>query len=138
MLATKSMSNIIKYIVPYGYRTISSSSILNGTFKVQDDKDFLEKVENSKEPVIVDFFATWCGPCRALEPRLENVVAKRKGKISLAKVDIDSFGEIAAKYEVGTIPALVVFRNGKVEERLIGLQDEDKLGNWVDQVLNKK
>lgn len=46
-------------------------------------------------------FFRWCGPCRALEPRLENVVAKRSGKVSLAKVDIDSFGEIAAKYEVG-------------------------------------
>ncbi|KAF5272786.1 hypothetical protein FQA39_LY07813 [Lamprigera yunnana] len=119
-------------------RDVATTSNVTGTFKVQDDKDFLEKVENSKEPVIVDFFATWCGPCRALEPRLENVVAKRKDKISLAKVDIDSFGEIAAKYEVGTIPALVVFRNGKVEERLIGLQDEDKLGNWVDKVLDKK
>ncbi|KAK4872633.1 hypothetical protein RN001_014662 [Aquatica leii] len=135
------MSNITKFLAPYvrlGHRSIGSSPILNGTFKVQDDKDFLEKVENSKEPVIVDFFATWCGPCRALEPRLENVVAKRKDKISLAKVDIDCFGEIAAKYEVGTIPALVVFRNGKVEERLIGLQDEDKLSHWVDEVLNKK
>lgn len=84
------------------------------------------------------FFSRWCGPCKALEPRLENVVAKRKGDIALAKVDIDSLGEVAAKYEVSTIPALVVFRNGKVQERLIGLQDEDKLSMWVDKVLTKK
>jgi thioredoxin 1 len=69
---------------------------------------------------------------------LENIVAKRHGKITLAKVDIDSMGELAAKYEVGTIPALVVFRNGKVQERLVGLQDEDKLSLWVDKVLDKK
>lgn len=80
----------------------------------------------------------WCGPCKALEPRLENIVAKRKGNITLAKVDIDSLGEVAAKYEVGTIPALVVFKNGKVQERLIGLQDEDKLSMWVDKVLDSK
>ncbi|CAH0545952.1 unnamed protein product [Brassicogethes aeneus] len=118
-------------------RNISRSSVLRASFKVQDDKDFLEKVENSKEPVIVDFHATWCGPCKALAPRLENVMAQRKGDICLAKVDIDDLGELAAKYEVSTIPALVVFRNGKVEERLIGLQDEDKLNNWIDNILKK-
>ncbi|KAJ8919832.1 hypothetical protein NQ315_006361 [Exocentrus adspersus] len=79
----------------------------------------------------------WCGPCKALEPRLENVMAQRKGQINLAKVDIDDLGELAAKYEVSTIPALVVFQNGKVKERLVGLQDEDKLNLWIDNVLKK-
>ncbi|XP_066152383.1 thioredoxin, mitochondrial-like [Euwallacea fornicatus] len=118
-------------------RTLAITQNRAASFKVQDDKDFLDKVENSKEPVIVDFFATWCGPCKALEPRLENVIAQRKGDISLAKVDIDDLGELAAKYEVSTIPALVVFQNGKVKERLIGLQDEDKLNLWIDNVLKK-
>ncbi|CAH1961007.1 unnamed protein product [Acanthoscelides obtectus] len=113
------------------------SHVRHGSFKVQDDKDFLEKVENSKDPVIVDFFATWCGPCKALEPRLENIIAKRKGEINVAKVDIDDLGELAAKYEVSTIPALVVFENGKVKERLVGLQDEDKLNQWIDKALKK-
>ncbi|XP_050509486.1 thioredoxin C-1-like [Diabrotica virgifera virgifera] len=107
------------------------------SFKVQDDQDFLEKVEKSKDPIIVDFFANWCGPCKALEPRLQNVIAQRKGQISLAKVDIDDLGELAAKYEVSTIPALVVFQDGKVKERLVGLQDEDKLNTWIDHVLKK-
>lgn len=107
------------------------------SFKVQDDKDFLEKVEKSKDPIIVDFFANWCGPCKALEPRLQNVMAQKKGLISLAKVDIDDFGELAAKYQVSTIPALVIFQDGKVKERLVGLQDEDKLNTWIDNVLKK-
>lgn len=102
------------------------------------------------------FFCSWCGPCKALAPRLENVIAQRKGNISVAKVDIDDLGELAAKYEVlkakllnrnfspiiirfkvSTIPALVVFQNGKVKERLVGLQDEDKLNLWIDNVLKK-
>nr|CAH7745840.1 unnamed protein product [Callosobruchus chinensis] len=118
-------------------RGVGLSHVKHASFKVQDDKDFLEKVENSKDPIIVDFFATWCGPCKALEPRLENIIAKRKGEINVAKVDIDDLGELAAKYEVSTIPALVVFENGKVKERLVGLQDEDKLNQWIDKALKK-
>ncbi|CAH1100251.1 unnamed protein product [Psylliodes chrysocephalus] len=81
-------------------RFIGISQFRNASFKVQDDKDFAEKVENSKDIILVDFFATWCGPCKALEPRLQNVIAQKKGQISLAKVDIDDLGELAAKYEV--------------------------------------
>jgi thioredoxin 1 len=114
------------------------SARFQSTFKVQDEKDFSEKIENSKDPVIVDFFANWCGPCKSLEPRLDRVVAQHKGKISVAKVDIDNLAEVATKYDVASIPALLVFRNGKVEERLIGLQDEDKLGLWVQKVMDKQ
>ncbi|XP_050311820.1 thioredoxin, mitochondrial [Anthonomus grandis grandis] len=131
------LRNVGRTFSALGKRTLATSGLKTGSFKVQDDKDFVDKVENSKEPVIVDFFATWCGPCKALEPRLENVIAQRKGDISVAKVDIDDLGELAAKYEVSTIPALVVFQNGKVKERLVGLQDEDKLNLWIDNVLKK-
>ncbi|XP_066254512.1 thioredoxin, mitochondrial-like [Euwallacea similis] len=129
--------HVVRKLTYMGRRTLAVTQNRSASFKVQDDKDFLDKVENSKEPVIVDFFATWCGPCKALEPRLENVIAQRKGDISVAKVDIDDLGELAAKYEVSTIPALVVFQNGKVKERLVGLQDEDKLNLWIDNVLKK-
>ncbi|KAK9720440.1 Thioredoxin [Popillia japonica] len=138
VVRSNALKHVVSQAIKINSRSISTTSTLNATFKVQDDKDFSEKVENSKDPVIVDFFATWCGPCKALEPRLDSVVAKRNGKITLAKVDVDSLGEVAAKYEVGTIPALVVFRNGKVHDRLIGLQDEDKLSMWVDKVLDIK
>ncbi|ENN79857.1 thioredoxin, mitochondrial [Dendroctonus ponderosae] len=131
------VKNIARKLSDIGKRSLATTQKKAGSFKVQDDKDFVDKVENSKETVIVDFFATWCGPCKALAPRLENVIAQRKGNISVAKVDIDDLGELAAKYEVSTIPALVVFQNGKVKERLVGLQDEDKLTLWIDNVLKK-
>lgn len=110
----------------------------NESFKVQDLKDFNERVKNSKKPVIVDFFATWCNPCKALTPRIENVIAEKNGEVILAKVDIDEHTDLALDYDVGSVPVLVGIRNGKVEERLVGLQDTDKLRKFVDKFASKK
>ncbi|PSN56985.1 Thioredoxin [Blattella germanica] len=117
-------------------RSISSSNVRNDSFKVQDVKDFQERVKNSKVPVIVDFFATWCNPCRMLTPRLESVIAEKKGEVLLAKVDIDENTDLALDYEVGSVPVLIAIKNGKVEERLVGLQDTDKLRKFVDKVVS--
>ncbi|KAJ9583526.1 hypothetical protein L9F63_022144 [Diploptera punctata] len=119
-------------------RRISSSPVRNDSFKVQDVKDFQERVKNSKVPVIVDFFATWCNPCRMLAPRLESVIAEKKGEVILAKVDIDENTDLALDYEVGSVPVLIAIKNGKVEERLVGLQDTDKLRQFVDKVVSGK
>lgn len=103
------------------------------SFKVQDLNDFNARVKNSKKPVIVDFFATWCNPCKALAPRLESVIAETNGKVDLAKVDIDEHSDLALEFDVGSVPVLILIRNGKVEERLVGLQDVDKLRKFVDR-----
>jgi len=115
-----------------------SSSPKSESFKVQDLKDFNERVKNSKKPVIVDFFATWCNPCKALTPRIENVIAETNGEVNLAKVDIDEHSELALDYDVGSVPVLIAIRNGKVEERLVGLQDTDKLRKFVEKVTEQK
>ncbi|KAJ1522893.1 hypothetical protein ONE63_002035 [Megalurothrips usitatus] len=107
-------------------------------FVVQDSKDFDERVKNSKVPVIVDFFATWCNPCRMLTPRIESVIAERKGEVVLAKVDIDEHTELALDYDIGSVPVLIAMKNGKVEDKLIGLQDTDKLRKFVDKVVKSK
>ncbi|XP_073968719.1 thioredoxin, mitochondrial-like [Rhodnius prolixus] len=117
---------------------LSTTSKNYESFKVQDLKDFNERVKNSKKPVIVDFFATWCNPCKALTPRIENVIAEKKGEVILAKVDIDEHTDLALDYDVGSVPVLVGIRNGKVEERLVGLQDTDKLRKFVDKFASKK
>ncbi|OXU20520.1 thioredoxin, mitochondrial-like [Nasonia vitripennis] len=109
-------------------KTVASSS-----FKVQDSKDFTDRVKNAKVPVIVDFFATWCNPCRLLTPRIEQVVAEKQGKILLAKVDIDENTDLALDYEVGSVPVLMVMKDGKVLEKIIGLQDTDKLRKFVSK-----
>lgn len=81
--------------------------------------------------MIVDFFATWCNPCKLLTPRIESIVGEQAGSIKLAKVDIDEHSELALDYDVAAVPVLVVMQNGKEVQRMVGLQDEDKIRAWV-------
>ncbi|XP_024885633.1 thioredoxin, mitochondrial [Temnothorax americanus] len=111
----------------------AQEQVVSATFKVQDHKDFHERVMNSKVPVIVDFFATWCNPCRMLTPRIETVVAEKQGKVLLAKVDIDENTDLALDYQVGSVPVLIAMKDGKVLERIVGLQDTDKLRQFVNK-----
>lgn len=106
---------------------------VTASFKVQDIEDFNERVRNAKVPVIVDFFATWCNPCRLLTPRIESVIAEKQGKVLLAKVDIDQHTDLALDYQVGSVPVLIAMKDGKVLDRMIGLQDIDKLKSFVDR-----
>ncbi|KAH8305558.1 hypothetical protein KR059_000926 [Drosophila kikkawai] len=112
-------------------RPLSVTAQRREIFKVQSAEDFDKKVKNSQQPVVVDFFATWCNPCKLLTPRIENVVGEQKGSIKLAKVDIDEHSELALDYDVAAVPVLVVMQNGKEVQRMVGLQDEDKIRAWV-------
>ncbi|XP_077297287.1 thioredoxin C-1 [Arctopsyche grandis] len=118
-------------------RHLSVSTRLWESFKVQDVQDFEERVKKSSQPIVVDFFATWCNPCRLLTPRIESIVDEYKGKIKLAKVDIDQNTDLALDYEVQSVPVLLVMRNGLVEQRLVGLQDLDKLRKFVGDAVSK-
>ncbi|XP_059053881.1 thioredoxin, mitochondrial [Achroia grisella] len=119
-------------------RYFSVTSINGDIVKIQSTDDFKEKVINSKVPVVVDFFATWCNPCRLLTPRLESVISESKGKVVLAKVDIDEQSDLALDYEVSSVPVLVAIKNGKVQQRLVGLQDTDKLRKWIEQFASEE
>ncbi|CAK1586339.1 unnamed protein product [Parnassius mnemosyne] len=118
-------------------RNISITNVNHDIVKIQSTDDFKDKVINSKVPVIVDFFATWCNPCRLLTPRLESIISENKGKIVLAKVDIDEQTDLALDYEVSSVPVLLAMKNGKVQQRLVGLQDTDKLRKWIEQFTNE-
>ncbi|XP_058830442.1 thioredoxin, mitochondrial [Topomyia yanbarensis] len=137
MNALTKLSGCRPYLVT-GIRTIATGVPRFDVFKIQSPQEFDEKVKNSKDPIIVDFFATWCGPCRMLTPRIETIIGEQKGKVKLAKVDIDEHSDLALDYEVASVPVLLAIRNGKVEQRLVGLQDTDKLRNWVEKVVNEK
>ena len=75
----------------------------------------------------------WCGPCKLLEPRLEVSVGRKGDKVHLAKVDVDEQEDLAAKYEISALPSVFVFKSGKVVDKFIGLQDEDKVRAFVEK-----
>ncbi|KAH8407800.1 hypothetical protein KR215_001432 [Drosophila sulfurigaster] len=112
-------------------RAFSVSSQRWEIFKVQSPEDFENKVKKSQTPVVVDFFATWCNPCKMLTPRIESIVGEQAGSIKLAKVDIDEHTDLALDYDVAAVPVLVIMQNGKEVQRMVGLQDEDKIRAWV-------
>jgi len=119
-------------------RLISTTMSRNEIFKIQSIQEFDEKVKKSDKPVIVDFFATWCNPCKMLTPRLESIIGEKEGTVNLAKVDIDEHSELALDYDVGAVPVLVVMKDGKVLNRLVGLQDKDKLRDWINKSVDIK
>ena len=96
------------------------------------DKTFEAEVLKSAEPVLVDFFAEWCGPCKAMAPALDQVAAEMKGKIKVVKVDVDQNPGITTKYRIQAMPTLMIFKGGKVAAQNVGaLVQKKKLEDWV-------
>ncbi|ACV22448.1 Thioredoxin C-1 [Slackia heliotrinireducens] len=89
--------------------------------------EFEEKVLKATEPVIVDLFATWCGPCKAMAPTLDKVAAEHADEVSIYKVDVDESPEIAQKFRVMSVPTLLAFKNGELVNRAVGAQPEDAI-----------
>jgi thioredoxin 2 len=83
-------------------------------------QDFDELVRDSPSPVLVDFWAAWCGPCRTVAPELEKLARERTGKVVIAKVDTEAHPDLAARFGIQSIPTMIVFRGGKEAERLSG------------------
>ena len=85
--------------------------------------------------VLVDFYADWCGPCRMLAPVVEELAQEMKDKITVAKVDTDQSVNVAARYEVTSIPTLILFKHGQVVKRVVGLKDLDALRKMIAEVI---
>jgi thioredoxin 1 len=95
------------------------------------DKSFQADVLQSKEPVLVDFWAEWCGPCRAVAPVLEEVAGDLKGKLKIVKLNVDENPETAAKYGIQSIPTLMIFKNGEIAARHLGASPKAKIVQWI-------
>lgn len=90
-------------------------------------ENFEKEVLQSKEPVVVDFWATWCGPCKALAPILEEVDTELAGSVKVAKINIDEEEELAAQFRVMSIPTLLLFKNGEVVNKSVGLAPKEEV-----------
>ena len=98
------------------------------------DANFEQEVLQSSEPVLVDFFAEWCGPCKAMAPALDEVAQDMAGKVKITKIDVDENPEITNKYQIQAMPTLILFKDGEVAARHTGaLVQKSKLEAWINE-----
>ncbi len=99
------------------------------------DKDFEEKVLKSEVPVFVDFWAIWCGPCRMIHPIMDQISEEYEGKVTVAKVDVDKERQYAAEYGVRNIPTVILFKDGEVIDKIVGVAPKSKYTDLLESVL---
>ncbi|MBO6794165.1 MAG: thioredoxin [Balneolaceae bacterium] len=100
------------------------------------DGNFEQEVLNSDQPVLVDFWAEWCGPCRMIGPVVEEMAGEYDGKAKIGKVNVDTNPEVSVKYGIRSIPALLIFKDGQVVDQIIGAVPKTQLTKQLDAQLN--
>ena len=100
------------------------------------DATFDEIIGASSEPVVVDFWAEWCGPCKMIAPILNEIAAEHAGKVTIAKVNVDENPDVARRFDVMSIPTLIVFKDGTAQKRLIGAKGKNQLLAELDEFIS--
>jgi thioredoxin 1 len=114
----------------------AGGSTTSARVRTLDESNFDSEVQNGV--VLVDFWATWCGPCKMQAPIVEQVAAKVEGKAKVAKLDVDVAPKIAKRFNIQAIPSLIVFKNGKPEKQMVGLTKADALVSAITSALESK
>ena len=99
------------------------------------DSNFESEVVNSEKPVLVDFWAVWCSPCKIIAPELEKLAEEESGKLKIGKLNVDDNRDTAIKYSISSIPTLLLFKDGEIVKKLIGVMSKDKILTEISQFL---
>ncbi|MFO7929185.1 MAG: thioredoxin [Candidatus Humimicrobiaceae bacterium] len=99
------------------------------------DSNFSDEVINSDLPVLVDFWAVWCGPCKMIEPEIEKIADEKKDVLKIGRLNVDENRDTAIKYGISSIPTLLLFKDGQVVKKLIGAMSKDKILNEISSQL---
>ncbi len=112
-----------------------SNAALSAPVAALDAASFNAFVASQSEPVLIDFWAPWCGPCRALAPTLDQLAQNLAGQVQVRKVNVDEAQALAAQFNVRSIPTLILFKNGHAHSQQIGQQSEQQLSAWIRSAL---
>ena len=128
------LENFVSLLIIWNY----NNNVENKIEKIAqlNIKNWKNVILNSNIPVLVDFWAEWCGPCRMISPILEQLANSLEGKVKVSKLNVDQNPEIAAEYNIQSIPSLVLFKNGKEINRIVGLSSREKHEKFVSTTLN--
>jgi thioredoxin 1 len=120
--------------MPYSHK-IGREVIMGEYLLHLNDGNYEEEINKSDKPVLVDFWAPWCGPCKAIGPVVEELAGTYKGRAKIAKINVDESPKAASTYGVRSIPALILFKEGKVFDTIIGLVSKERLEEFINNVL---
>ena len=144
MISLLSLSNLYTYLCIVSIENRGDKKIENQAQNKDNTKEISssqweDEIIKSKIPVFVDFWAPWCGPCRAVAPIVEDIASEYSGKVSFVKVNVDQNNELASKYNVFSIPTLAVFSNGSLVSQQVGVSTNAKasLKNMIENALKK-
>ena len=101
------------------------------------DQNFNEEIKKADKPVLIDFYATWCGPCQVLGPMLENIGEEMKDQVIVTKCDVDNFPQTSSKFNIDRIPNVILFKNGEPVDSFVGLMPAEQIKNWLNNALKK-